>query len=428
MNARIRRRGDRYEVFLDVGEQDAQRCPACVRTDSKGRTRGKLHWMDAGRLKACPDCGGELETVTARRERWIGAYERRSDALDAKNRATQDKGRGRLVDARRLTFGQFLDEWTAGFPQKVADGELKPSTVRTYSDHVRLHIKPALGYLRLQEVEVRHVNEFHRALAKKRGRKVGSTLSPTSRRQVHITLNAALSAAKRQQLIGYNPAEDAERPRRRAEKIDSEHVWKVEELRRFLAGTREDRLGVLWLFMGTTGLRRAEAMGLRWRDVDIEAGTLQVRETRVSVAYEVHEGGPKTQAGRRPMPLFPETVAALKAWKAQQAAERLQWGPAWTDTGHVFTRESGEPWHPATVSKRFTKAVEGADVPRIRLHDLRHGFATYHLAAGTQVKHLQKLMGHARIGVTMDVYVHPEYEDLAAAQDNLASVMGEGKA
>ena len=67
-------------------------------------------------------------------------------------------------------------------------------------------------------------------------------------------------------------------------------------------------------------------------------------------------------------------------------------------------------------------------MPRIRLHDLRHGFATYHLAAGTQLKHLQKLMGHARIGVTMDVYVHPEFEDLAAAQDNLAAVMGKGQA
>ena len=93
----------------------------------------------------------------------------------------------------------------------------------------------------------------------------------------------------------------------------------------------------------------------------------------------------------------------------------------------MFTRENGEPWHPATISKLFTKAVAAADVPRIRLHDLRHDFATYHIAAGTQVKHLQKLMGHARAAVTLDVYVHPEYEDLAAAQDNLAAVMGKGQ-
>jgi len=428
MKARIRTRGDRYEVFLDVGEQDALRCPACVRVDKLGRTRGKLHWLDAGRPDACPDCGADLEPVTARRERWIGSYRLKRDATEAANKATQEKTRGQLVDARRLTFAQFLDEWTAGFAQKVMDGELKPSTVRSYSDHVRLHIKPGLGYLRLQELEVRHVNEFHRTLAKKRGRKVGSTLSPVTRRQVHITLHAALAAAKRQQLIGYNPAEDAEHPRRRSQKIDSEQVWTVEELRRFLKATGDDRLGVLWHVMGTTGLRRGEALGLRWRDVDLEAGTLRVRETRVSVAYKVHEGEPKTQAGKRPVPLFPETVAALKAWKAQQAAERLQWGPAWTDTGHTFTSASGEPWHPATISKLFTKAVEAADVPRIRLHDLRHGFATYHIAAGTQVKHLQKLMGHARAAVTLDVYVHPEYEDLAAAQDNLAAVMGKGKA
>ena len=104
-----------------------------------------------GALTPCPDCGGELEQVTARRQRWIGSYERRGEALAAKNKATEEKSRGKLVDARRLTFGQFLDEWTAGFPLKVADGDLKPSSVRTYSDHVRLHIKPALGYLRLQD-------------------------------------------------------------------------------------------------------------------------------------------------------------------------------------------------------------------------------------------------------------------------------------
>lgn len=221
------------------------------------------------------------------------------------------------MDARRLTFAAFLDDWTAGFAQKVADGELKPSTVRAYSDHVRLHIKPGLGYLRLQDLEVRHINDFHRALAKKKGRKADSTLSPVTRRQVHITLHSALAAAKRQQLIGYNPAEDADRPRRRQQKIGSDEVWTVAELQRFLAATAADRLGVLWLLMGTTGLRRAEAAGLRWRDVDLEAGTLRVRETRVSVAYKVHEGDPKSEASRRPIPLFPETVAALKAWKAR---------------------------------------------------------------------------------------------------------------
>ncbi len=89
----------------------------------------------------------------------------------------------------------------------------------------------------------------------------------------------------------------------------------------------------------------------------------------------------------------------------------------------MFTREDGTGWHPDRISKLFTRAVTQAKVPRIRLHDLRHGFATLHIAAGTQAKHLQRLMGHSRIGVTLDTYVHPEYEDLAVAQGNLSAAL-----
>ncbi|NLF78727.1 MAG: site-specific integrase [Chloroflexi bacterium] len=423
MNARIRKRGGRYEVFLDVGEQDALRCPACVRVDSKGRERGKLFWMDEERPDACPDCGGELQVVSKRRERWVGSYKRQKEALEARNKATQDSAKGELVDARKLTLAQYLDSWTDGFDQRVADGELKPSTARGYRDHVKLHIKPALGFLRLQDVTTRHVDEFHKELAAKPGRKEGSTLSVNTRRHVHVTLHAALADAKRQRLIGYNPADDAVLPKAKRAPISASQVWTADELLKFLKAVQDDRLGVLWQVMGTTGLRRGEALGLRWDDVDLEHGTLRVRDTRTSVGYEVHEGGPKSEAGKRLVPMLPATTAALKAWKARQNAERLAWGAGWQDTGHVFTRENGEPWHPDRISKLFARAVADAKVPRMRLHDLRHGFATYHIANGTQAKHLQKLMGHSRIGVTLDTYVHPEYEDLAAAQANLAAVL-----
>ena len=82
--------------------------------------RGKLYWTDEGRPEACPDCGGELETVTARRERWIGSFARQKEALAARNKATQDAGRGELVDARRLTVAQYLDSWTDGFGERDA--------------------------------------------------------------------------------------------------------------------------------------------------------------------------------------------------------------------------------------------------------------------------------------------------------------------
>lgn len=424
MNARIRRRKGRYEVFLDVGEQEALRCPACVRVDSRGRERGKLYWMDEARPEACPECDGELQVVARRRERWVGSYRRQKEALAAKNKATVDAGRGELVDARKITVAQFLDTWTAGLDQRIADGELKPSTARGYRDHVRLHIRPALGFLRLQDLTTRHVDAFHAELAAKPGRKADTKLSTATRRHIHVTLHAALADAKRQRLIGYNPADDAVLPRAKRAPIAAEQVWTAAELLAFLKTTEDDRLGVLWLVMATTGLRRGEALGLRWADVDLEAGTLRIVETRTSVGYVVHEGGPKSAAGKRPMPLLPETTAALRSWKARQNAERLAWGAAWADSGLVFTREDGTGWHPDRISKLFARAVEQAKLPRIRLHDLRHGFATYHInKARTPVKVLQKLMGHSRSGTTLDLYVHPEHEDLAAAQGNLGAAL-----
>ena len=129
-------------------------------------------------------------------------------------------------------------------------------------------------------------------------------------------------------------------------------------------------------------LRRGEALGLRWADVDREAGTDGVVERRTSGGYQVQEGGPKSEAGNRPLALRPETTAARKAWRARQNAERLAWGTAWTDSGLVFTREDGTGWHPDRISKLFTRAVTQAKVPRIRLHDLRHGFAHCDAAQG----------------------------------------------
>ena len=160
---------------------------------------------------------------------------------------------------------------------------------------MKLHIKPALGYLRLQQLETRHMDDSPE-LAQKPGRKAKTTLSLNTRRHVHVTLHAALVDAKRQRLVGFNPADDAAVPRGRRAPIGAEQVWTAEQLLKFLESVQDDRLGVLWRVMGTTGLRRGEALGLRWQDVDLEAGTLRVVETRTSVGYGF------TRAARRARP------------------------------------------------------------------------------------------------------------------------------
>jgi integrase len=99
-------------------------------------------------------------------------------------------------------------------------------------------------------------------------------------------------------------------------------------------------------------------------------------------------------------------VSVLRSWKAQQAAERLQWKPAWQDTGHIFTRDNGEPRHPDRVRVLFGQAVKAAGVPHIRLHDPRHGWATLALRAGVHPKVVQERLGHADIGITLNTYSH----------------------
>ena len=231
-------------------------------------------------------------------------------------------------------------------------------------------------------------------------------LSERTRLHIHVTLNAALNAAVDEGLIAINPATRAKAPRPQRREVGELHTWTDAELRTFLAATSADRLALLWRLLAATGMRRGEALGLKWSDLDLGAARVSIQRARVTVGYEVREQPPKTAQSRRAVPLDAGTVAALRAWKKQQTAERLEWGPAWVGTGWVFTREDGEPLHPDRVTKLFGEAVAGAKVPRIRLHDLRHTHASLLLAAGVPVHVVAQRLGHADPGFTMRVYGH----------------------
>jgi integrase len=128
-------------------------------------------------------------------------------------------------------------------------------------------------------------------------------------------------------------------------------ICTAEQLRAFLDHARADHLVAAWHLLAKTGMRRGELLGLRWLDVDLEEGFLAVRQTRVSVDYEVAVGAPKTERGNRTVALDPATVAVLRDHRARQLEERLARGPAWTDTGLVFTREDGTEIHPQRLSQ-----------------------------------------------------------------------------
>lgn len=182
--------------------------------------------------------------------------------------------------------------------------------------------------------------------------------------------------------------------------------WDAEQVRTFLGVVEGDSLYALWALEVSRGLRRGELLGLRWEDVDLNAGQLSVRQTPIQVGYDVQLSTPKTAKGTRTIPLDDHVVAALRKLRLRQQEDRLSWGPGWHDSGLVFTRENGEFVHPDSLTQMFRRHASRARLPKIRFHDLRHTAITLLLAHGVPVKVVSTWAGHANIGITLDTYTH----------------------
>ena len=182
----------------------------------------------------------------------------------------------------------------------------------------------------------------------------------------------------------------------------------VAELRTFLDVRGDDRLYPLWHLLASTGMRRGEALGLAWRDLDAEAGRLVIARAWVAtVSGEAAMQAPKTSHARRQVALDSATVAVLAAWRRTQVAERLAVGAAYADTDLIFCRADGRAYSPAYISARFKAAVKAATgLPVIRLHDLRHTHASLLLQQGAHPKVVSERLGHVSTAFTMDTYQH----------------------
>jgi integrase len=193
-------------------------------------------------------------------------------------------------------------------------------------------------------------------------------------------------------------------------------VWMPAHTGHFLDSITDERLFALFALVAYCGLRRDEAVGLTWAEVNLDAGTASVRETGSG-------DGPKSDAGDRTVPLPEPVVTALKAWRVTQASDRLAWGQDWPETGFVFTREDGTPAPGQWVSVRFETLAYRASLPPVRFHDLRHGAASLAKAAGLDSKYIAALLGHARSSFTDDVYVLLFPEVAKAAAEAAAAVV-----
>ncbi len=345
----------------------------------------------------------------------------RGEAAARLAKAIADRDGGFMVDAGKLTVGEYLDRWLSdGLAPLVGAGKMAHSSYVRYEGIVRRHLKPALGHVKIRNLSRPQVRKLYAEKAR--------TLSPRSVDYVHVTLQKALSHAMRDDLIPRNVA-TGERPRssRQRGEVKALSPAQARALLRAARGMRNEALYVLALH---TGLRQGELLGLKWADVDVsgETGRLLVRRS-----LKRHEGGrafgsPKNGASRRSVPLNRTSAAALADHRRRQNEERLRApGGAWNNQDLVFPNSAGNPTDHTNLYRREYRpllARAGLADEGFTFHALRHSFATALLLRREHPKKVQALMGHSSIAQTMDTYSHLLDDIGGDAVDGLEDAFG----
>lgn len=295
--------------------------------------------------------------------------------------------------------------------------------MRGYRKHVEQYLAPLLGRVPLRGLTYSDIELAFAKIAQKKVAAGGKPHSAGTVRRIQATLRAALAAAVNAGLIDHNPARDLNLPRERRPQpkvwtdslVDRWHrtgerpavaVWTPVQTAQFLHLTRDHRLHSLYRLYATRGLRRGEALALRWSDIDFERRVLNVE-----CQLQKLEGGvitlcePKSRAGRRQIALDHDTIRSLRAQEHRQQADKAAAGDTWVENGYVFTDRQGEPLAPDHVGHVFQRLVRHNALPPVRLHDLRHGAASMALSAHVDLKVIQHQVGHASIVTTADMYV-----------------------
>lgn len=313
---------------------------------------------------------------------------------------------GAPIKPKPVTLHAWIETWISG---SLAASDRRQSTIDLYTAVARKHLVPGIGQRRLDQLRPTDVEAL--VVAK---RKDG--LAPSTVRTIYTVLRSALDIAVRDGLLQSNPAAAVRRPsipRREAEFLTPRQA------RLLLEAIRGDRIEPVVRLLLATGLRRGEALGLHWSDVDLEHGILRVRWTLTRTSAGLTLGEPKTERSRRVIPLPTSAVALLVQHRARQDEERRRAGANWTEHGLVFTSEVGTPVEPRNILRRLDVIARRAGLQGTHLHTLRHSAASFLIDAGAHIKVVQEHLGHSSYAITADIYTHVSPERRREAADHL---------
>ena len=375
-----------------------------ARRRGRGQGEGSIFKRRDGRWCAALNLGWKNGK---RHRKWFYG-ETRDDVQRQLTAALRNHQLGFNVAPGRHTVAQFLERWLTD----CVAPSTRPRTLDSYSDSVRLHLRPTIGNIPLANLAPQHVQAMI-------NEKLAAGFSPRSVQYMHSVLSRALNRAVKWDLVPRNVCTLVAPPR-----VPRHHVEPLspEDAHRLLDAVKDDQNEALYSVAMALGLRKGEALGLRWLDIDLDAGTVSVRhQLQTRRGKTLTE--PKSERSRRTLPLPQFAVKALRAHRARQLQARLLAGSRWKETGHVFTTSIGTPMDASRVSKLFRKALKKATLPHKRFHDLRHTAASLLLAQGVHPRVVMETLGHSQISVTMNTYSHVMPTLLRDAADKMDALL-----
>jgi integrase len=308
-----------------------------------------------------------------------------------------------------------------------------PSTRASYEMNVRLHVAPYIGKVPLKMITPGMLSKLYRDLEasgrwdRRTGERTGEPLSARTVAYVGVIIAQALSAAVDDDLLARSPADKAKGPTAKEAKAPEMNPWNAAQLAAFLGWARENSADFpAWMTMAMTGMRRGELLGLRWRDIDLAGAAITVQRS-VGTTGGTTAAGPTKSGKSRVVDIDAGTVAVLRAWKAEHGSLALALA---RDSALVFGTLNDKFRAPARFGTHFRETMARArvdlpDLPRIRLHDLRHTHATLLLQAGEPVHIVSQRLGHAGPTITLSTYSHVLPGDQKRAADRFAALVAE---
>lgn len=315
---------------------------------------------------------------------------------------------GAYVEPTELTVEGWLTEWLKSY----AKVKLSVRSYEMHETNLRTHVIPKLGRIKLHQLTTEHLQGLYVGLLTEPAKRTQKPLAPATVARIRSVVSDALNQAVANKKLQVNPNSGVRLPANlKTSRTRAMVVYTEEQLNTLLDTAKESTLHTEVLIGATTGMRLGEVLALKWDDIDWERKTVRVDEaTEFSQAKGNRLKGPKSESGKRIIPLMGYAVEPLRRHLIQQTAYRSEQDATWNPTGFVCPRKDGGLQQVATVSRyfdRFAKRLaKTTGLPEITFHQLRHTYASLMLHQGTQITEVSRLLGHSSIIVTLGIYAH----------------------